>query len=606
MSETAFIRIPLDQLVESPFNPRRTFNEATLQELATDIKEVGVQQPLLVRPRWSNPLREGIEPADKHEVVFGHRRYRASVLAGVPDAPCMVRAMTDAEARRVQISENLQREDVHPIEEAEGFQALMNDPEQPVTADKLAEQLGKSRSYVYGRLKLLQACKPVRDACLAGTIGSEVALLIARLRTDKLQEKALAAIKGRSYKLEDGGSTSFRSIRGLLNEKFTLELKGAIFDTADEALLPGAGSCTACPRRTGNAPEYDDIATARASSGSWSPDWLRHRGADVCTDPDCFDSKKKAHLKRKAANLEAKGKTVVDGARARAAIDDRGNVKGAYIALKDVKDAVAKARQAAQRDSKVVPPLVVTIQDPRTGKTVEAVKREELRAAGAKVAEPKGQRTDYEAERKKREEEHARLEVKAKTETALRLAVLERVRAAAATAQRSAFDLRLVAEAAYAGVKWKDRETLAAVYGFKSEGALEKHIGQMSVADLTLFMLDCGLVERVRVEAYSLHEKATALFAAAKHYGIDVEQVRAEVPGTTSTPSPAARAPGKATAGAKKAKAAPAKAKKGSLKLRDDDAPLEPELAEEEVNDDAGSAGERDPFTRDMLEEAGA
>ncbi|MEI8327456.1 MAG: ParB/RepB/Spo0J family partition protein, partial [Betaproteobacteria bacterium] len=368
------VNIPISELTESPFNHRQVFNESSLQELAADIKAQGrVLSPLLIRPTWTNTLRMDVEPSDGHEIVFGHRRYRAAKIAGLAQIPCMVRRMTTEEVKRAQISENLQREDVHPIEEAEGFQALMKD--HGVTAEQLVEQTGKSRSYIYGRLVLLKACPEVRRACLRGEVGSEVALLLARLRTDKLQTKALAQIKSKYYNLEDGGEKSYRQIRELLKENFTLELKGAMFDTGDMMLLPDAGACTTCPKRAGNAPEYDDLASDRKSNYG-SP---IKGSADICTDPDCFDAKKKAHLRAAAAALESNGKTVIEGNKARAAVSANGEVKGAYVALKDVKSALAKVKK--ERKSLSGAPLeiaTVLIQDPRTGKTHEAVEVKEL------------------------------------------------------------------------------------------------------------------------------------------------------------------------------------------------------------------------------------
>jgi ParB/RepB/Spo0J family partition protein len=597
-------RIPLEQLRESSFNYRKRFSEAGLAELAADIKEVGVQQPLLVRPQWSNQLRVGIEAPDRYEIVFGARRFRASQLAGVADAPCMVRSMTEHEARRLQISENLQREDVHPIEEAEGFQALMNDPDEPISADGLAEQLGKSRSYVYGRLKLLQACPKVRQACLEGKIGSEVALLIARLRTDKLQQKALGYIEGKYLDLEDGGAKSYRRIRELLNERFTLKLKEAMFDTADALLLPDAGACNDCPKRSGNAPEYEDVATFKRDAHAHY-DYMKHHGADVCTDPDCFEAKKKAHLKNKAAELEGKGKTVIDGAKARAAIDASGQVKGGYIALKDVKAELKKAAAAVD---------TVTIQDPRTGKTVEAVKVDAVKAAGVKVkeAKPTNSASHWQAQQKKHEEERRRAAAKAEAERKVRSAMLVKVREAVARSERSAFDMGLIARVAIDGVGWEDRIVLAQLWGCKDHVALAKKVGSMSAADLTLLMVDCALVDGVQVQAHSLNQKPEGLLAAAEHYGVDLQVVRDEVSGAASTPSMAARAAeGAATAAdgskaapAKKAKAAPAKAKGSTAakaKKQTDDRP-----AAEDQTDEAGSAGdahERDPNTSDMFEE---
>ncbi|MFD2451766.1 ParB/RepB/Spo0J family partition protein [Ideonella paludis] len=304
MSQTPQIRV--DHIHESPFNPRRVFNETRLQELATDIKQLGVLQPVLVRPRIPE-LFHGIDDENAvagYELVFGHRRYRAAVLAGLETMPAMVQSLTDEQVKRMQLSENLQRDDVHPIEEAEGFQALM--AEHGLSADDLVAETGKSRSYIYGRLKLLQACKEVRDACLAGEIGSETALLVARIPTEKLQGKALARIKAKNMDMGDGGKKSYRDIQWLLREEFTLNLtaKDCIFPFADPDLLPSAGACTTCPKRTENAPEYQDMVqdSARRWGGVVKGDaWL-------CTDPDCYQAKKTAHLKAEAQKLAAKGR----------------------------------------------------------------------------------------------------------------------------------------------------------------------------------------------------------------------------------------------------------------------------------------------------------
>jgi ParB/RepB/Spo0J family partition protein len=528
--EHIITNIPIEQLHESPFNPRRTFNDAGLQELATDIKAQGVLQPILVRNRMVNMTAANPDDMfDGYELIFGHRRLRAAVLAGLTQVPCQVRSMTDDDARMAQISENLAREDIHPIEEAEGFHALMT--EHDISAEALVERTGKSRSYIYGRLSLLKACPKVRDACLANKIGSETALLIARLRTDKLQQKALGYIEGKYIDMEDGGQKSYRQIRELLREKFTLGIKDAIFDTSDPFLLPDAGDCTSCAKRSGNAPEFQDLTEDTKNRYGYSA-----KGSDsLCTDPDCFDAKKKAHLRNQAAQLEQQGKTVVDGAKARAAIDAYGHVKGAYIALKDVKTELKKATGTK--------PETVLIQDPRTGKTVEAVKVSELEGAGVKCKKPSEREEMTWKERMRREEEErGRKEEKAKEEALVRTALLMRVRQAVADTERSAFDLGIVARVALGGVDWNDRNPLASLYGLKSFDTLQKKVGQMNVSELTLLMMDCALVANTSPSWHNLKNQPEALLAAAKHYGVDPNLVRAELV-QASAPSDSGAAP---------------------------------------------------------------
>lgn len=526
--------ISLDDLHESPFNPRRTFNAAALQELAADIKSIGrVLQPLLVRPIVP-PLFDGDPDATAgHQIVFGHRRYRAAQLAGMTHVPCMVRAMTDAEAHRAQISENLQRADVHPIEEAEGFQALID--EHGATADGLAEQLGKSRSYVYGRLKLLAACPEIRSACLAGEIGAEVALLVARLRTPKLQEKALGYIKNEHRAdMKDGGTASYRAVRSLLVEKFTLDLKTAMFDAQDATLLPLAGPCVTCPKRSANAPEYLDVV--EGVDNRWGGP--KAGSANACTDPDCFDEKKKAHLKREADKLTAEGKVVVDGNAARNAISAHGEIKGAFVSLKDVKGSLKNV-------------TVVRIQDPRTGKTHQAVKRADLQAAGLSCKAPRPGAANYAEQERQRKERDAAMAVRVKAETEVRLAVLSRITDALANTAPDEHHLRLIAREMVWRMPWHAKQVIALRYKVSQADDLIQRIDQMPPVALTQLLVECALASDVGVHEYRIDETPTDLLDTAAHHGIDVDAVRAEVTESISTPSPAARAPTTGKAGAK-------------------------------------------------------
>jgi ParB/RepB/Spo0J family partition protein len=585
MTPETITQIPLEQLHESPFNPRKTFVD--IDELATNILAEGrIHQPLLVRPRLTNPLRDDL--ADGYEIVFGHRRYRAAERASLATVPCMVRAMTEAEARRAQIAENLARSDVHPIEEAEGFHALIEQGD--TTADDLAVLVGKSRSYVYGRLKLLQACDEVRKSCLAGTIGSEVALLIARLRTDKLQAKALAAIRNdtsQAAKLDDGGARSYRHIRDLLAEKFTLSLKDALFARDDATLLPDAGTCSACPKRTANAPEFEDLASPQREGEHRH--YHRPGGPDICTDPDCFDAKKVAHLKREADQLRAAGHEVVDGNKARASVGAYGDVKGGFIPLERVKDLLKKLPKkgsAAAQDIK--PPPVVMIQNPRDGKVIKAVRQADLVAAG--VAEKQAQpsiNASLQARQAAQEREREKAKTQAQEETARRTALLMHVRQVASQRERDAFDLRLVAAAAFSGVGYNDKDFVAELQGIKPSKRgtiaedLKRLIDLMTPAQLTALILDCALVDNVCVDQWETERQPGPLLALAHHYGINAKAVMAAAQGA-STASPAG-----ASAEEDNAPAAPAPGKTKKTKTS-------PAKAVEQVKDEAGSAGQRD------------
>jgi ParB/RepB/Spo0J family partition protein len=623
-------QIPLHDLHESPFNPRRTFTG--IEELAASIQAEGrVHQPLLVRPRITNTLRP--DESEGFEVIFGHRRLRAAEQAGLASVPCMVRAMTDAEARSAQIAENLQRADVHPIEEAEGMQAMMADG---LSADELAATVGKSRSYVYSRLKLLQACPPVRMACLQGEIGSEVALLVARVGHDKLQGKALAAIRAQNLDMKDGGATSYRRIKELLKDKFTLHVGRTFFDPQDATLVPAAGTCSACPKLSGNAPEFADLCVD--TPGPWHG--YTHKGdPELCTDPECFEGKKTAQLARQASALQAQGKTVITGNKARQAVSAHGEVKGAYVALKDVK---AELKKVAAGKAK---PATVVIQDPRTGKTFEAVATADLQAAGLAQAEPKKASSrgghDEAAARREREER----EQQAQADTAANRRLLATVRSAAAQRPRTAEELRLVLEHLLEDASdTDDTPALCHAHGLETGYQLAHQLPTMTPDQMGLLLLDLVLVRGVEC-TYWRRGIPDGLASMAALYGIDVDQARAEpevqtpVVAQDLAPAEAAPTPGTAARAAKKGaggKPAAKKAGKGpAIKYRCartgstwSGRGLQPAwvkahlaaggtLAEletaraapaaQKVKDDAGSAGEaeRDPNTADMFEQAG-
>src|SRR5882672_3028836 len=178
--------IPIAALAESPTNPRKRFDEKTLGELAASFKTQGVLEPLLVRP-----LEES-----KFEVVIGARRLKAARLAELESVPVRVVKLTDAEAIEAQVVENLQREDIHPLEESLGFKSLLQLGEPTYTIASLAARAGKSEAYVHGRIKLADLIPSVAEAFLKDTIAIGHALLIAKLPDSQQQEAFNAAFRG--------------------------------------------------------------------------------------------------------------------------------------------------------------------------------------------------------------------------------------------------------------------------------------------------------------------------------------------------------------------------------------------------------------------------
>jgi len=163
--------ILLTHIQESKTNPRRQFDEIKLAELADNIRQHGVLQPVLVRP-----LPDG-NPGF-YELVAGARRYRASKLA----IPATVRELTDTECLELQLIENLQRADVHELDEARGYAALMQLQPETYTVEVLAEKIGRSEKYVYARLRLTHLVDEVQQAFYVGKLTVAHAFEIARLQ----------------------------------------------------------------------------------------------------------------------------------------------------------------------------------------------------------------------------------------------------------------------------------------------------------------------------------------------------------------------------------------------------------------------------------------
>lgn len=142
----SIVTVLLDLLVPSPFQPRRLFDEAALDDLVESIREKGVLQPLLVRPNPKQP--------NGYEIIAGERRFRASKKAGLTQVPVIIKDFDDKTALEVALIENLQREDLNAIEEAEAYVRLLK--EFSYTQEELARVVGKSRSYVANMMRLLE------------------------------------------------------------------------------------------------------------------------------------------------------------------------------------------------------------------------------------------------------------------------------------------------------------------------------------------------------------------------------------------------------------------------------------------------------------------
>jgi ParB family chromosome partitioning protein len=269
--------LPLASLSESANNPRRSFDETALIELAESIKTQGILAPLVVRP------------VNNHfEIVAGARRYRAAHLAGLETAPVRIVELTDAQALETSIVENLQRQNVHPLDEAQGFAALMRLEEPKYSVEQIGAKVGKNPAYVLARLKLVELAPAVVEAFAKDEIGVGHALLLAKLQALQ-QEEALNACYQEQYTNGSKGKRVLLPVRHLqqwIEHNILLELASAPFSKEDAALVPVAGSCLDCSKRTGhNVLLFEGIGAQH----------------DSCSDPKCWANKVEASVQQSIA-----------------------------------------------------------------------------------------------------------------------------------------------------------------------------------------------------------------------------------------------------------------------------------------------------------------
>ena len=181
-SDTRIETLPLREIEPDPGQPRKTFDDETLAELSASITEHGLLQPIAVRPK----------PSGGYLIVAGERRWRASRMAGLTEVPVIVKDVTDEQAMELALVENLQREDLDPVEEAAGIRELMTRCD--LTQEQAARKLGKSRSALANSLRLLSLPETVLELLKSGFITIGHAKVVLGLPTPELQEEAAQMI----------------------------------------------------------------------------------------------------------------------------------------------------------------------------------------------------------------------------------------------------------------------------------------------------------------------------------------------------------------------------------------------------------------------------
>ena len=274
-----YAELELKHIVHSEMNYRKKMDKTGLDELTESIRQKGVLQPIIVRPLKGN---------GSYEIVAGYRRYQAATAAGLETIPAIIEEFDDEAALEVAMTENSQREDVNPIDEAIGFKRMLDTGTETET---VAAKIGRPIAYVLGRVKLLDLCKEAQQAILKGKISLGHAQVLLRLRSKNDQKQLLAAML-------DGDGMTVAGAKSIIR-RHSLSLNLAPFDTQD---------CLSCQYRSGNQamlfPELKDT--------------------DECSDPACYHKKILAHYEAQAKEKEEQGFRVIRDA---AEMEELGKVK---------------------------------------------------------------------------------------------------------------------------------------------------------------------------------------------------------------------------------------------------------------------------------------
>lgn len=269
---TDFKTIAIVDIKPDPNQPRKIYDEAAMAELTESIKEKGILQPILIRPNGNGYL-----------LVCGERRYRAGKEAGLTEMPAVIRKLTDDEALELQIIENLQRKDVHPMEEAVAFKSMLDNKNKAYTIADIAAKVHKTEAYISQRLSLNSLIPELQKEFLTGKFLTGHAILFSRLSAEdqKLCQKDCK---------EWGEKGEYRSVKNaqeFISRNIMRVLSSAPFKKDDATLNPAMGPCTTCPFRSGNNPTL----------------FAEVKETDRCFKPACFNLKNENWAIRKVESL---------------------------------------------------------------------------------------------------------------------------------------------------------------------------------------------------------------------------------------------------------------------------------------------------------------
>ena len=239
VSEVKVVKVPIDTIFPNPYQPRKNFDDAALEDLSASIAQYGVLQPLLV-----SPAEDG-----RYMLIAGERRLRASKMAKLAEVPVIISEYTSQQIAEIALIENLQREDLHYLEEAEGYEKLMN--QFHITQEAMAARVGKKQSTIANKLRLLRLSAPVRKVLMAAELSERHARALLKLPDDEKRLEVLETIVAKNFsvrqteeyinKLLDGKSEEKRKRMVIVNDvRIYLNSIKQVVDAVKTAGIPVA------------------------------------------------------------------------------------------------------------------------------------------------------------------------------------------------------------------------------------------------------------------------------------------------------------------------------------------------------------------------------
>lgn len=409
--------IKVELIDRHPWN--RLITAASVAELKPSIARNGIETALQVRQK----------PDGRYELIKGERRLTCARELGMDEVPCQVAEKDDTEAYLSLLRDNLQRENLSPVQEAHSYHRLLSLKDETgaaFTADSIAASLSRQVDTVYRRLKLVNLPDACANLLESGELGEWVAYMIAKLPKGKIQD-AFAARMTRPYDEYNGDAwPTKKQAQKILNTEVLVSLAKAPFDLKDATLTPDLGACIGCPWLASNNPDFaSEVQTSVKGAGGGRAGTQGGLSGLTCTNPAHYQLKLKAHSERLIATAKEEHMPVLRGKEAEALVSQHGGLAhGSAVMLVSEKLGydelghfdTAKAPTAAviieKAKAQGMDAPVKLLVHPKTGLAEKVIDRKALVALG-KLVDPKtfvkgGEKSsaaaDYERKEKERKE----------------------------------------------------------------------------------------------------------------------------------------------------------------------------------------------------------